>query len=254
MQCILLAAGKGKRLNIKVTNKCLSTINNSPLIDYSLRLLTPEIFNEIIVVVGHNKQYVEDYLGSNYLGIKITYVVQEQQLGIAHAIQTAMPKICDNFMMCLSDEIIVDPDIIGMYKFFNSTNADCVCGITKDTEDNIKKAYTLQFNEDGVVNQLIEKPTVLFNEWRGTGLCMMKTTMLSVLKDLKRNQQRNEYEMGDWIQSAIDNGLTCRIFKAGEIDFNINEIQDMQRAEAYIKRKEGKISDDTNTKYNYAIP
>lgn len=237
MQCVLLAAGKGHRLNIKVTNKCFATINNLPLIEYSLRLLTPEIFSEIIVVVGHNKQYIKDYLGSDYLGIKITYVIQEQQLGIAHAIQTAMSKICGNFMMCLSDEIIVAPDIYGMYQFFSNTNTDCVCGVTKDTEDNIKKAYTLQFNEDGIVSRLIEKPTVLFNDWRGIGLCMMKPTMLSVLKDLKKNEQRSEYEMGDWIQSAIDKGLICRIFKAGEIDFNINEVQDIQRAEAYMKRK-----------------
>lgn len=237
MQCVLLAAGKGRRLNTNVTNKCLVTINNSTLIDYSLRLLKPEIFDEIIVVVGHNKKYIKDYLGNNYHGIKISYVTQEHQLGIAHAVQTASPKIRGDFMMCLSDEIIIDPDISGMYQFFNSTNADCICGVTKDTKENIKKAYTLQFNKDGIVNQIIEKPSDIFNDWRGTGLCMMKTTMLSVLKELKRNEQRNEYEMGDWIQSAIDQELICRIFRAGEINFNINEMQDVQHAEAYMQKK-----------------
>lgn len=239
MQCILLAAGKGQRLNISITNKCLITINNSTLIDYSLKLLTPEIFSEIIVIVGHNKQYIMEYLGNNYHGIKITYVIQEQQLGIAHAIQIASPNIHEDFMMCLSDEIIVSPNIDEMYQFFNNTNADCVCGVTKDSEDNIKKSYTLQFGEHGIISQVIEKPSVVFNDWRGTGLCMMKPTMLSELKNLKMNHQRKEYEMGDWIQSAIHNKLICRIFNIGEIDFNINEMQDMQRAEEYLQKQKG---------------
>ncbi len=237
MQCILLAAGKGHRLNVNITNKCLVTINNSTLIDYSLHLLTPDLFNEIIVVVGHNQNSIKDYLGNNYNGIKITYVTQEQQLGIAHAIHVASPIIHEDFMMCLSDEIIVAPNIKGMYEFLCTSNSDCVCGIAQDTEENIKKAYTLQFNENGVVSQVLEKPTTIFNKWRGTGVCIMKTTMLPILKDLKINKKRNEYEMGDWIQLAISNGLICRIFEVGEIDFNINEVPDIQRAEEYLKMK-----------------
>lgn len=237
MQCILLAAGKGQRLNIDTTNKCLAKVNNSALIDYSLILLTPELFSEIIVVVGHNKNYIKDYLGNNYKGIEITYVTQEPQLGIAHAIQIAAHKIREEFMMCLSDEIIINPNIKGMYQYFHSTNADCLCGITKDTEDNIRKAYTLQLDKNYNVRRVIEKPDVIFNEWRGTGLCMMNTTMLPVLKDLKLNTRRNEYEMGDWIQLSIHKGLACRVFEIGEIDFNINEVQDIHRAEAYIKAK-----------------
>lgn len=236
MQCVLLAAGKGQRLNVNVTNKCLVKVNGMPLIDYSLQLLTPEIFDELIIIVGYNANYIMDYLGNDYYGIKITYVHQIPQLGIAHAIMVAAPYIKRDFMMCLSDEIMVNPKVDSMLTTFRETPLDCLCGVTVDTPKNIQKAYTLKLDEHGQVICIVEKPHEPFNQWKGTGLCMMKQTMLSVLKDLKRNENRNEYEMGNWIQLAIDSGLICRITEAGDSNFNINELQDIQLAEAYINQ------------------
>lgn len=237
MQCVLLAAGKGHRLKMDVSNKCLVQVNGLPLINYSLDLLTPRLFHEIIVVVGYHSENIKQYLGKAYQDIKLKYVNQNQQLGIAHAVKMAIPQIQDDFMMCLSDEIITAPRIAEMYNFFKATDSDCVCGVTHDEDEYIKKAYTLQMNTDGLVQRIVEKPVVLFNNWRGTGLCMMKASMLSVLDKLEMNPDRNEYEMGNWIQLAIDKGLSCRSYEVGDMDFNINEAKDIQRAEAYLQGK-----------------
>lgn len=242
MQCVLLAAGKGHRLNAAVTNKCLAKVNGQPLIDYSFQLLSPQIFDELIVVVGHNAKYIKNYIGNNYRGIKVTYVEQNPQLGIAHAVLVASPYINKDFMMCLSDEIMVNPKIETMVTVFTDMQPDCLCGVTEDAPENIKKAYTLQLDKHGQVTHIVEKPHKIFNKWKGTGLCLMKQTMLPVLKDLKPNEHRNEYEMGNWIQSAIDSGLVCRIAEVADANFNINELQDIQSAETYIKQgmKRGK--------------
>ena len=237
MQCVLLAAGKGHRLNADVTNKCLVKVNDQPLIEYSLRFLSPQIFDELIVVVGHNAEYIKNYIGNDYRGIKVTYVNQSPQLGIAHAILVASPYINKDFMMCLSDEIMINPKIEEMVTAFTNMLPDCLCGVTRDIPENIQKAYTLQLDQYGQVTQIVEKPHEIFNEWKGTGLCLMKQTMLPVLKNLKPNEHRNEYEMGNWIQLAIDSGLVCRIAEAADANFNINELQDIQSAETYIKQE-----------------
>lgn len=234
MKFVLLAAGKGHRLDMKLTNKCFAPINNIPLINYSLELVLPQYFDELIIIVGHNAEYIMKYMGESYHGIKITYVYQEPQLGIAHAILLAAPYINSDFMMCLSDEITVHPRIMSMMEKFIHSDTDCLCGVTEDTIENIQKAYTLSLNSNNLVTCLIEKPIEVFNKWKGTGLCLMRQSMLSILTELKPNQQRGEYEMGNWIQLAIDTGLKCRIEQSGDANFNINTLEDAKAAENYL--------------------
>ena len=49
--------------------------------------------DEILIVVGHNKETLMDSIGSSYNGIPIKYVEQVPQLGIAHGIMKAAPAL-----------------------------------------------------------------------------------------------------------------------------------------------------------------
>ena len=235
MQLILLAAGIGSRLGLDITNKCFVTIGNKYLLDYNLEQFLEINLSGIIVVVGHNAQYIIDYIGDNYHGIPVTYVKQEQLLGIAHAIKIASPYIHNTFIMCLSDELFINNNIKQMYTYFSSLDIDCLCGVVNDTVENIQKAYTIDINSNGDILQLIEKPINAFNNLKGTGCCFMKQSMLKMLNTLKPNFTRKEYEMGDWIQLAVDNGLTCKVYPIASANFNLNTQKDIELAEAYLK-------------------
>lgn len=63
----------------------------------------------------------------------------------------------------------------------------------------------------------------------------MKQSMLKMLNTLKPNLTRKEYEMGDWIQLAVDNGLTCKVYPIASANFNLNTQKDIELAEAYLK-------------------
>ncbi|MCM1023473.1 MAG: sugar phosphate nucleotidyltransferase [Prevotella sp.] len=237
MQHIILAAGKGSRLNIKVSNKCLIEANGKTLISYNLELSKYISASEILIIVGYNKSYIMNYVGTMYNGIPIKYIVQEPQLGIAHGIMTAAPYITDSFFMCLSDEILVSPKIYEQNNFFVQSNADCICGAVKDDIECIKKAYTMELKSNNRISQIIEKPTFAYNQFKGTGYCMMKHTMLDCLFWLNKNKSRNEYEMGDWINLAIRQNFRCFAFNIGQASFNINELSDLQKAEKYLQNR-----------------
>lgn len=235
MQYILLAAGKGHRLGLNLTNKCFAKICGKTLLDYNLELSKSGLFDEIIVIVGHNAKFIKEYIGDKYNGIKITYVNQESLLGIAHAVKQAVPYIRTDFMMALSDEIHINPQVCKMADYLSATGADCVCGTVIDTTQNIQKAYTMNLNEAGNIIELVEKPDHCFNQYKGTGLCMMKPTMLRLLADLKPNAIRKEYEMGNWIQFGIERGFICKVFHVSDANFNINEQIDLVAATAYCE-------------------
>lgn len=234
MQQIILAAGKGTRLNMPVTNKCLVKVSEKALIDYNLELSHEINANEILVIVGHNKDSLINYIGSSYNGIPVKYIEQQPQLGIAHGIMQAIQNINGSFLMCLSDELLVRHQLSLFLKFFRETEADCVCGIVKDSDENIVKAYTVEINNQKLITRIVEKPEYMFNQYKGTGYCLMRQTMLDVLPKLKKNAQRGEYEMGDWIRLAINQGKKCYAFEIGEADFNVNEQTDIYEAENYI--------------------
>lgn len=235
MQLILLAAGKGSRLGPNISNKCLTEICGKCLLEYNLEMFKHLDVSEIILVVGHNAENIQKYVGTNYNKIPVIYVMQHELLGVAHALKIASPYIHEDFIMCLTDELFIHPNVENMWKFFSANNVDCLCGVVKDYTENIKKAYTIDISKTGEVLQLIEKPAQIFNQWKGTGCCSMKQTMLPILETLLPNKIRNEYEMGDWIQAAINAGLTCKIYPIADQNFNINTPNDIIVAEKCLQ-------------------
>ncbi len=78
---IILAAGKGTRMNSKLP-KVLHLINNKPMISYvtaTARQISAEL---IIAVIGYKYQMVKDALKNE----KIDFVLQEEQNGTGHAV------------------------------------------------------------------------------------------------------------------------------------------------------------------------
>ncbi|AFZ83391.1 bifunctional protein GlmU [Candidatus Kinetoplastibacterium blastocrithidii TCC012E] len=88
LNIIILAAGSGKRMQSKIP-KVLHTLAGRPMLEYvieSARNLNP---NSITIVLGHEADVVKSCIDHNDLNI----VLQESQLGTAHAVMCATSMI-----------------------------------------------------------------------------------------------------------------------------------------------------------------
>lgn len=76
MQAIILAAGMGKRLGEYTKNctKCMVPVNGVTLIDRLLGQLSKLELNRIVIVVGYKGKELIDYVGTEYMGLKIEYI------------------------------------------------------------------------------------------------------------------------------------------------------------------------------------
>lgn len=85
---VILAAGKGTRMNSKDKNKVTLPFLNKPLILYSVELMK-HIASKTLIVVGAFSKSVKEVLKNK----NIIYAYQKSQLGTAHATKIALKKI-----------------------------------------------------------------------------------------------------------------------------------------------------------------
>ena len=215
---IILAAGKGSRLaELNLKHKSFAIVQKKHIINFSLDMLVGSddenpLVNEIIIVVGHNKEVIIESLGSTYRGVPLTYVHQKELKGVAHAILTAKDVIKEDFIMCLADEILLNPDLDSMIKYFIESDAICVCGGIFDENDHSGKPIAYEIDAFNNIIKVTEKPDCYPNAFRGVGECIFKKECLVYLENLKPNAKRGELEMGDWIQMAASDKGNAKIF------------------------------------------
>ena len=124
MKAVILAAGEGRRLRpfTETMPKVMLAVANKPVLEYVFDAARNCGIDEIIVVVGYKKEVIMEYF-KNYKGIKITYVIQDKQLGTAHALLQAKSKLNDSFIV-LSGDNIIDQNSIS--KLMNSKDRKSV--------------------------------------------------------------------------------------------------------------------------------
>ena len=79
---IILAAGKGTRMKSSLP-KVLHTIGGLPMLQYPLEIVQSLKVNPTVIVIGHAAEVVKDHFKSFP---KVSYSIQEEQLGSAHAV------------------------------------------------------------------------------------------------------------------------------------------------------------------------
>ena len=107
---ILLAAGLSSRMNGE--NKLIKEINGKPLILHAIKNLLGSTVNEIVVVLGFEKEIVENIIEKNK---KIKFVFnKDYKKGVSSSIKIGLSNIsskCESFFICLGDMPNVNQNI-----------------------------------------------------------------------------------------------------------------------------------------------
>jgi len=120
MQAVILAAGEGKRVRPLTWSrpKAMIPVANRPIIAYTIDALVANGIRDIIVVVGYRRERVTRFL--NQLDLPIEVVVQDRQLGTAHALRQAEEQISGDFLLLPGDNYI---DVQSIAKIKDARNA-----------------------------------------------------------------------------------------------------------------------------------
>ena len=110
ISAILLAAGQSKRM--KGENKLTKKIEGIPLINHSIKNILDSSVDELIIVVGYQKESIEKLITKNE---KIKFVFNKDfKSGMASSIKSGLNHISKNtgaFFICLGDMPMVNSGI-----------------------------------------------------------------------------------------------------------------------------------------------
>ena len=93
-QAIILAGGFGTRLQsvVKDLPKPMAPVNGRPFLTYVLDYLIEYGYTKVVLSVGYLHEKVEEYFGSQYKSIDISYAVESEPLGTGGGIAFALQQ------------------------------------------------------------------------------------------------------------------------------------------------------------------
>ncbi|RII14263.1 Glucose-1-phosphate thymidylyltransferase [Streptomyces sp. YIM 130001] len=208
MKALVLAGGTGSRLRpiTHTSAKQLVPVANKPVLFYGIESLVAAGITDIGIVTGDTAPEIEAAVGDgSAFGARVTYLAQEQPLGLAHAVLIARDWLGeDDFVMYLGDNFVVG-GITELVDGFRTRRPDAQILLTEVTDPTAFGVAEL--DADGRVVGLEEKPAAPRSDLALVGVYLFSPAVHEAVRSIKPSA-RGELEITDAIQWLVDEGRT----------------------------------------------
>lgn len=162
MQAVILAGGKGRRLQPYTTifPKPLMPIGEYPILEVVVRQLKRYGFTDITLAVGHLQELLRAFFGDGEKwGVNIRYSTEDQPLGTAGPLRN-IPDLADHFLL-MNGDILTDLHFEAVMRR-HVADGDVATIVTHRRA--VKIDYgTLEIGKNNRLRSYTEKPTLHYD-------------------------------------------------------------------------------------------
>lgn len=210
MKALVLSGGSGTRLRpiTHTSAKQLVPVANKPVLFYGLEAIAEAGITDVGLVVGDTAAEIRAAVGDgSALGLNVTYLQQQQPLGLAHAVLIAREYLGDDdFVMYLGDNFIVG-GIRDLVEEFRRTRPDAQILLTR--VPNPTSFGVAELDSAGKVISLEEKPAEPKSDLALVGVYLFTRSVHEAVRKIQPSA-RGELEITHAIQWLIDERLDVR--------------------------------------------
>lgn len=237
---IILAAGKGTRLNCLDKPKVMLEIGDKPMIEYSVKTMEDFDVKKIIVVIGFKGELIR-----NYFKDRVEYVDQKEQLGTGHAVRVAKDLIKDfkgYVLISYGDMPFLKKEMFeSLIDKCDDKNLDG-CILTVDIKKNPPEWGRIIRDNDKNVLKIVEQKDASFEELKITELnigvyCFKAKALLENLDLIKTKNVQHEYYLTDLIEIMNKKGLRLDTVVTDDLGniVGINRSEELERARSMVR-------------------
>jgi glucose-1-phosphate thymidylyltransferase len=209
---LILSGGKGTRLRpiTHTSAKQLVPVANKPVLFYGIEAMAAAGVREIgIIIAPETGEEIRQAVGDGErFGVRIEYIVQDEPLGLAHAVLTAEPFLGDTpFVMYLGDNLL-QGGIADLVAAFREHSPDALILLTPVPDPQnygVAELSDAPAGEVGSVRRLVEKPAQPATDLALVGVYMFTAAIHDAAKAIEPSA-RGELEITDAIQRLVDSG------------------------------------------------
>lgn len=263
---IILAAGKGTRLNSKTINKVALPFSDKPMISYGVDLLE-NFCSPLILVVGAYAQSVKDVLRER----KIVFAHQAKRLGTGHAVVCGMRVLSrdakteasvkgecgmrvlkknppSHVLVGYGDHLMFyrKKTIVDFLRTHKKKKAAVSLITTSHTDPNTLCWGRIIRDKKGFIRGIVEQKDATraqrsIQELNAGFYCFDYSFLKGALKKIKKSPVSGEYYLTDVIALAVSGGNIIHSLKVpfSEVGIGVNRKEELEAAQKFFRKRKG---------------